>query len=77
MDSSIFVTAVAISVAYLLFRFVEMRLILKKNQPLKILARDTIIVYLSVLLGTFVMQQFGNVSLGNKITEVFTNNPEF
>ena len=77
MNSSIFVTAVAISVAYLLFRFVEMRLILKKNKPLKILARDTIIVYLSVLLGTFVMQQFGGSTLGSKITEVFTNDPEF
>jgi len=77
MDSSIFITAIAISVSYLLFRFVEMRLILKKNKPLKILARDTIIVYLSVLLGTFVMQQFGSNTLGNKITEVFTNNPEF
>ena len=77
MDSSIFIPAIAISVSYLLFRFVEMRLILKKNKPLKILARDTIIVYLSVLLGTFVMQQFGSNTLGNKITEVFTNNPEF
>ena len=77
MNNSIFVTAIAISVAYLLFRFVEMRLILKKNQPLKILARDTIIVYLSVLLGSFVMKQFGGSNLGNKITEVFTNDPEF
>ena len=77
MNSSIFLTAVAVAVSYLIFRFIEMRIILKENKPLKILARDTLIVYLSVLLGTFVMEQFGSSSMGKKMTEVFTNTPEF
>jgi len=77
MNGSVFLTAVAVAVSYLLFRFIEMRFILKENKPLKILARDTLIVYLSVLLGTFVMEQFGSSSMGKKMTEVFTNTPEF
>ena len=77
MNSSVFLTAVAVAVSYLIFRFIEMRIILKENKPLKILARDTLIVYLSVLLGTFVMEQFGSSSMGKKMTEVFTNSPEF
>ena len=77
MNSSVFLTAVAVAVSYLIFRFIEMRIILKENKPLKILARDTLIVYLSVLLGTFVMEQFGSSSMGKKMTEVFTNTPEF
>lgn len=77
MNSSIFLTAVAVAVSYLIFRFIEMRIILKENKPLKILARDTLIVYLSVLLGSFVMEQFGTSSMGKKMTEVFTNSPEF
>ena len=54
-----------------------MRMILKENKPVKLLARDTLLVYLSVILGTFVMDQFGNSSMGKKMTEVFTNSPEF
>ena len=77
MNSSIFLTAVAIAVSYLIFRFIEMRIILKENKPIKILARDTLLVYLSVILGTFVMEQFGSSSVGKKMTEVFTNTPEF
>lgn len=77
MNASIFLTSIAVAVSYLLFRFIEMRFILKENKPLKILARDTLLVYLSVILGTFVMEQFGSSSVGKKMTEVFTNTPEF
>ena len=77
MSSSIFLTAIAVSIAYLVFRFIEMRLILKENKPIKILARDTLIVYLSVVLGNFIMSQFGGSSMTKKMTEVFTNSPEF
>lgn len=77
MSSSIFLTAIAVSIAYLVFRFIEMRLILKENKPIKILARDTLIVYLSVVLGNFIMSQFGGSAMTKKMTEVFTNSPEF
>lgn len=77
MSGSIFLTAIAVSIAYLVFRFIEMRLILKENKPIKILARDTLIVYLSVVLGNFIMSQFGNSVMSKKMTEVFTNSPEF
>ena len=77
MSNSVFFTGIAVSTAYSLFRFIEMRFILKENKPLKILARDTLIVYLSVLLGNFVMTQFGDMTLSYKVPEVFTNNPDF
>ena len=77
MSNSIFLTAVAVAVAYLIFRFIEMRFILKENKPLKVLTRDTLLVYLSVLLGNFVMQQLGGVDLTIKVPEVFTNEPDF
>tara|TARA_B110000008_G_scaffold175257_1_gene174895 strand:- start:830 stop:1063 length:234 start_codon:yes stop_codon:yes gene_type:complete len=77
MSNSIFITAIAVSIAYLVFRFIEMRIILKENKPLKVLARDTLLVYLSVLLGNFIMNQFGSSSMAKKMTEVFTNSPEF
>ena len=77
MSNSIFFTGVAIAAVYLIFRFIEMRFILKENKPIKVLARDTLIVYLSVLLGNFVMQQLTTVKLSSKVTQVFTNDPGF
>jgi len=77
MYSSIFFTGVAIAAVYLIFRFIEMRFILKENKPLKVLARDTLLVYLSVVLGHFILQQFGNMDITVKVPEVFTNEPDF
>ena len=77
MGSSSFVTGVGVASAYLIFRFIEMRLILKENKPLKVLVRDTLLVYLSVLLGNFVMEQLGGEKLMSKVPQVFTNNPDF
>ena len=71
------ISGLAVAGCYLLFRFIEMRFVLKENKPLKVLVRDTVLVYLSVILGTFVMEQFGSSSVGKKMTEVFTNSPEF
>lgn len=74
---SSFVTGVAVASAYLIFKFVEMRLILKENKPLKVLVRDTLLVYLSVILGNFVMEQIGGNKMMTKIPQVFTNDPNF
>ena len=77
MSNSIFVAGVAVAVIYLIFRFIEMRFILKENKPLKLLARDTLLVYLSVLLGNFIMVQIGGIDIVSKVPQVFTNVPEF
>ena len=74
---SVFVTGVAVACAYVLFRFIEMRFILKENKPVKILARDTLVVYLSVILGCFIMKQIGGMNIVSKVPQVFTNTPDF
>lgn len=76
MQKSIFLIGLAVSIAYLLFKFIEMRFVLKENKPLKLLARDTLLVYLSVLLGNFIVSQMGGLDI-SRAPEVFTNSPEF
>ena len=78
MNNSIFVIAIAIASVYLIFRFIEMRMIVKENKPLKVLFRDTLLVYLSVLLGSFIIDQISPLK-DTLITspEVFTNDPAF
>tara|TARA_B100000902_G_C26467196_1_gene508360 strand:- start:224 stop:454 length:231 start_codon:yes stop_codon:yes gene_type:complete len=76
MQNSIFLIGLAVSIAYLLFKFIEMRFVLKENKPLKLLARDTLLVYLSVLLGNFIIAQMGGLDI-SRAPEVFTNSPGF
>uniref|UniRef100_A0A6C0IS61 Uncharacterized protein n=1 Tax=viral metagenome TaxID=1070528 RepID=A0A6C0IS61_9ZZZZ len=72
MTQSIFVAGIAIAVVYLLFRFIEMRFILKEKKPIKTMIRDTLMVYLSVVIGNFILSQFANGIVESTTPEVFT-----
>ena len=78
MSQSIFITAGMISFVYLVIKYLEMKFVLKEVKPMKILIRDTIIVYLSVVSGSFVIEQFaGGETIMRKVPEIFTNEPAF
>lgn len=80
MDN-IFIIAAVISVIFLIVKFMEMRFIEKENKPLKILIRDALLVYFSVVFGHFVIGQINPMlkggAIGHKVTPVFTDNPGF
>ena len=81
MDN-IFAIATVISVIFLISKFIEMRFIEKEAKPLKLLLRDSLLVYFSVICGYFILEQLkpminqvgGDVA---SITPVFTDNPGF
>jgi hypothetical protein len=78
--SNIFVVAAFISITFLLAKFLEMRYIEKESKPLKLLIRDSFVVYFSVIIANFVMEQINPVLKGGtvaKVTPVFTDNPGF
>jgi len=79
--SNIFVIATVISFTFLLAKFMEMRYIEKESKPLKFLIRDSLVVYVSVVFGNFIIEQLhsmaNNSGGGKKITPVFTDNPNF
>jgi len=77
MNESIFFQAFIMSIVYILFKFIEMRFILKKNKPLKELARESLIVYFSVIGGKFVLTQIIPLKELISAPEVFTNDPGF
>jgi hypothetical protein len=79
--ASIFLIAGVISITFLLVKFLEMRYIEKESKPLKFLIRDALVVYFSVIIANFIMDQL-NTAIessggGKKITPVFTDNPTF
>jgi hypothetical protein len=79
---NVFIIAAIISFIYLIAKFIEMRFIEKENKPLKFLIRDSLLVYLSVIFGNFVIEQLkpviqegGEGAISNPA--VFTDNPGF
>ena len=79
MDN-VFVIAAVISAIFLISKFIEMRFIEKENKPLKLLIRDTLLVYCSVVSGHFIIGQINPMLQGSSlsnITPVFTDNPGF
>jgi hypothetical protein len=78
MDN-IFVTAAIISVVYFTIRFIVMRFVEKENKPLKVLVSDSLLVYFSVILGYFILEQVNPVieNVSDKNIHVFTDNPGF
>lgn len=80
MDN-IFIIAAVISFTFLIFKFVEMRFVDKDSKPLKFLIKDSLIVYFSVLLGSFILDQIKPMHIISTEVrappQVFTGNPDF
>lgn len=77
------------TLAFCVFKFIEMKWLDKQVKPLKYFVRDVVIVFISCLCGAFVLFNLGdNISeLMNAVTEttiiptgqleIFTENPGF
>ena len=78
MDN-IFLVAGIISIIFFVGKFLEMRYIEKEPKPLKLLIRDALIVYISVVSGSFILDQLRPVIKEIIPTSVaaFTDNPPF
>lgn len=79
---NIFIIAAVISFIFLIIKFIEMRFVEKEAKPLKLLIRDTLVVYISVIFGNFIIEQLkpviqqGGIG-GTTNPVVFTDNPTF
>lgn len=78
MDN-IFLVAGIISVIFCVAKFVEMRFVDGESKPLKTLIRDSLVVYVSVVIGSFILDQIKPIMNQNisSVTQVFTDNPPF
>jgi len=79
MDN-IFLVAGIISIIFFIVKFLEMRYIEKDAKPLKVLIRDALVVYISVVSGSFILDQLNPIIKDNIIPTspiAFTDNPPF
>ena len=76
--NNIFVTSAVISIIYLITKFLEMRFIEKESKPLKLLIRDALVVYFSVIVGHYLLIQINPIiHSGGSAPQIFTDNPDF
>ena len=79
MDN-IFLVAGLISIIFLVSKFLEMRYVDKEAKPLKLLIKDSLLVFISVVAGSFILEQVKPV-IDEKLMQVnpaaFTDNPPF
>jgi hypothetical protein len=68
-----------IAFIYLLMKFAEMRIVIKETKPIKELVRDTIMVYLSSMVGLYIIDEFmpSGEAVKKTVTNVFTDHPGF
>jgi hypothetical protein len=68
-----------IAFVYLLMKFVEMRITKNEKKHMKELIRDTILVYLSAIIGLYIINEFMQTtsSIVKTVTNVFTDAPGF
>ena len=81
MDN-IFLAAGIISVIFFIAKFLEMKYVDKEPKPLKILIRDSLLVYVSVIGGCFILDQLrpviNEIEVSTNSTPLaFTDNPPF
>jgi hypothetical protein len=79
MDN-IFLVAGIISAIFFIAKFLEMRYVDEEPKPLKILIRDSLLVYVSVVMGSFIIDQLKPV-INDAVVPIdplaFTDNPPF
>jgi hypothetical protein len=76
MNKNILFNGLIISFLFLIAKFIEMRFITKKNIPPKLLVRDALLVYLSVIIAYYILSQLKQVKT-KEFVEVFTDSPAF
>jgi hypothetical protein len=73
-----FTYSLIISLIYIIIKFIETKTLLKNNdKTIKHLVKDTIIVYLSSVLGLYVVQQLNPGTIATIEPGAFTTKPEF
>jgi hypothetical protein len=79
MDNSIFTIAILVSIIFFIIMFIENKYLEKENpKTIKILVKDSLLVYFSVICGYLIVEQVSPLQeVSKSVTPVFTDNPQF
>ena len=71
-----FTNAIVIAIVYFIVKFSEIKFINKENRPIKLLLRDTVVVFVAGITGMYIIDYF-NVETIKSATTAFTGSPDF
>ena len=74
---SYFATAGIIAVVYAIIKFIEMRFLTKEPKPIKEIIKETIIVFISAIVGNIVFQQIEPLTNKKIETSAFKGKADF
>ena len=78
MEQSSFIVAAAVAIIFAIAKFVENKYILKEEHiAMKNIVRDSLMVYVSTVVGLFVIEQVGDTVTKQMPTNVFTGKADF
>jgi O-antigen/teichoic acid export membrane protein len=77
MENNYLVTSLIISIIFFIYKFIEMRYIIKENKPIKQFFKETLAVFSCSFIGIYLIDII-NTNI-NKIAPLnaYTGNPEF
>jgi len=85
----VFILSIIVTCIFVILKVIEMKFIDKEFKPLKIMIRDSVVVFTSTMIGSFILfnmdgsvTDFLNVVTNNKSfnmseTQIFTDSPGF
>jgi|TARA_A100001011_G_C13649650_1_gene571170 hypothetical protein len=77
MEQGNLITASVIAVVFAISKFIEVRFVQKEDVAIKNIIRDTIMVYISSVIGLFILEQVSETVGIKSGTSVFVGNPDF
>lgn len=80
MDN-VYAIATAISIVFFVIKYVQIRMVNKESEPVSAIAKDSLVVFVSCVVGFFVLDQAGTAitqtAKKGGSSPAFTDNPTF
>jgi|APFre7841882793_1041355.scaffolds.fasta_scaffold38987_1 hypothetical protein len=73
----VFILALVISIIFMISKFIEYKFIEKEQNNIKYIIRDSLIVYISVCIGYYILEQLPYNEIVKPTVTVFTDPPNF
>ena len=74
---NIFLNSSIISILFVLFKYLETKIIVKDNKPIKLIIRDGLIVFISCIAGFYILSHINTTITEKNKPSAFTGDADF
>ena len=77
MEQQDLISGLAIALVFIIAKFIEYKFIIKEEFDVKRITQDTFLVFVSTIVGHFIIGQVDVTNITKTATSVFTGVPDF